>query len=82
MGRETHKKPIETEMISRLNARRSIILKMSVKSGEILTEQNLTYKRPGTGISPLHWDEIIGSISRKDLKEDDLLTWGDFEKKR
>ena len=81
MGRETHKKPIETEMISRLNARRSIVLKKNVRSGGILSEVNLTYKRPGTGISPLHWDEIIESIAKKDLKEDDLLTWGNFEKK-
>tara|TARA_Y100001935_G_C17303362_1_gene510706 strand:- start:1066 stop:2145 length:1080 start_codon:yes stop_codon:yes gene_type:complete len=81
MGKSEHKIPIETEAISRLNARRSIVLKKNVRSGMIFSEDNLTCKRPGTGISPLHWDEIIGSISRKDLKEDDLLTWDDLEKK-
>jgi len=75
MGKKINKKPIETEAISRLNARRSIVLKNSVDAGQELKENDLTYKRPGTGISPLHWDEIIGKKMKIDLKKDSILKW-------
>ena len=80
LGKTDFKSPIESENISRLNARRSIVIKKNIIKGEVLSDDNLTYKRPGTGISPLYWDDIIGSISTKDLKEDDLLLWNDFKK--
>ena len=80
LGKTDFKSPIESENISRLNARRSIVIKKNIIMGEVLSDDNLTYKRPGTGISPLYWDDIIGSISTKDLKEDDLLLWNDFKK--
>tara|TARA_B110000444_G_scaffold251725_1_gene280008 strand:- start:273 stop:1349 length:1077 start_codon:yes stop_codon:yes gene_type:complete len=82
LGKSDFKSPIETENVSRLNARRSVVIKKNITKGETLNDNNLTYKRPGTGISPLHWDNIIGSISTKDLEEDDLLSWGDFETKK
>ena len=75
MGKKINKKHIETEAISRLNARRSIVLKNSVDAGQELKENDLTYKRPGTGISPLHWDEIIGKKMKIDLKKDSILKW-------
>ena len=80
LGSETQKKPIETEEISRLNARRSIVLAQDVEKGKVLTEKDLTYKRPGSGISPLLWDEVIGTKTLKSLKADSVLQWNDIAK--
>ena len=80
LGPNSHKKPIETENISRLNARRSIVLARYVSAGQELIEKDLTYKRPGTGISPLHWDEIIGTKTIRELESDHILKWSDLDK--
>lgn len=69
------KAPIKTEAVSRLNARRSIVLAKDVAAGKTLEEDDLTYKRPGTGISPLHWDEVIGRKLIKADQRDSLITW-------
>ncbi len=75
MGDSSHKIPIETEAISRLNARRSIVLTRSVPAGHVLEDSDLTYKRPGTGISPRYWDTVVGSQVNSPLEEDDVLHW-------
>ena len=75
MGDSSHKTPIETEAISRLNARRSIVLTRSVPAGHVLEDSDLTYKRPGTGISPLYWDTVVGSQVISPLEEDHVLHW-------
>ncbi len=54
-------------------ARKSIVAKKRIIKGEIFTEDNLTTKRPGTGISAMHWDNILGSISYQDYEVDDLI---------
>ena len=54
-------------------ARKSIVAKKEIKKGEIFSENNLTTKRPGTGISPMDWDSIIGKASKRDYQVDDLL---------
>ena len=54
-------------------ARKSIVAKCNIKKGEILSEQNICVKRPGDGINPMRWDEVIGQISQKDYKQDDLI---------
>ena len=69
---------IETEEISRANARRSIVLDADVPAGTKLTEDMLTYKRPGTGVSPVHWDEVIGRKPARDLERDHVLQWDDL----
>ena len=53
--------------------RKSIVAKRDIKKGEIFSEQNICVKRPGDGISPIRWDEVIGQISQKDYKQDDLI---------
>ena len=53
--------------------RKSIVAKRDIKKGEIFSEQNICVKRPGDGISPMRWDEVIGQISQKDYKQDDLI---------
>ena len=82
LGPSKHKRVIDTEEISRLNARRSIVLCRSVKAGQVLEENDLTYKRPGKGISPLHWDKVIGCTVRLSLKEDHVLKWEDLSKSK
>ena len=54
-------------------ARKSIVAAYHIKKGEPLTEQNITVKRPGTGISPMHWEEVIGTIAIKDYEKDELI---------
>ena len=79
LGIESHKQPIKTEKISRLNARRSIVLSRDLSEGHKLTEDDLTYKRPGIGISPFHWDEVVGLKINCNLKEDHILEWSNLE---
>jgi len=67
------KKPSKSELTNIQIVRKSIIAKIKIKKGEILNENNLTVKRPGGGISPMKWDEIIGTKAIKDYNEDELL---------
>ncbi|MDN5067870.1 N-acetylneuraminate synthase [Aliarcobacter butzleri] len=67
------KKPSKSEIPNIQIARKSIVAKMDIKKGELLFEDNLTIKRPGNGINPMRWDEIVGSIATKDYKEDELI---------
>lgn len=53
--------------------RKSIVAKSFIKAGEIFTEENITVKRPGTGISPMKWDRIIGKKAEKNYFKDDLI---------
>ena len=54
-------------------ARKSIIAAKDIKKGELLTEENLTVKRPGTGISPMRWEEVIGTKAIRDFNEEELI---------
>ena len=49
-----------------------------VAAGTVLTGDMLTYKRPGTGVSPVHWDEVIGRRVARDLERDHVLKWEDL----
>ncbi len=80
LGPSEHKTPIATEAISRRNARRSIVLAENVAAGHRLEAADLTYKRPGTGVSPLHWDEVLGRTVARALQEDEVLQWEDLVK--
>ena len=72
---------LESEKISNQNARRSLVTKRNIKKGEIILENMIICKRPGTGISPIHYDEVIGLESNKDLNEDHILQWEDIKSK-
>ena len=63
--------PSESENIN--VARRSIVAKLNIQKGEIFTELNLTTKRPGTGISPMQWNRIIGSKAWRSFVEDEII---------
>ena len=54
-------------------ARKSIVAACPIKAGELLTEDNLTVKRPGNGISPMCWNKVIGTIATKDFEEEELI---------
>ena len=78
LGTDRAKAPIATEEIARLNARRSIVIARDLEEGHTIVEADITYKRPGTGVSPLHWDEVIGMRTKRLMQEDDVLTWDDL----
>ena len=67
------KKPSPSEKKNIVIARKSIVAGKSIKKGETFTEENLLVKRPGTGISPMRWDEVIGTTANKDYEEDYLI---------
>ena len=67
------KKPSKSEIPNMQIARKSIVAKVDIKKGEIFSADNLTIKRPGNGINPMRWYEIVGTISTKDYKEDELI---------
>lgn len=54
-------------------ARKSIVAARHIKSGEILTEDNITVKRPGNGLSPMRWREVIGTFAIRDFAPDELI---------
>jgi N-acetylneuraminate synthase len=78
IGGQDEKAPLDSEQIARRNARRSIVVRRDVAPGEILSESALICKRPGTGISPLHWDDIVGRRAARALEADALLRWEDL----
>jgi len=67
------KKPSISEQKNISVARKSIVAKKSIKKGEEFSENNLTVKRPGTGISPMKWDDIMNQKSKKYFNMDDLI---------
>ncbi len=69
------KKPSNQELENRKVARKSIVAKKVINIGDVFNSENLCVKRPGTGISPLLWDELIGTISRHNFKENDFIKW-------
>ncbi len=71
-------KDLSKEAAARLHARRSIVAKGHIKKGGILTQDNLIAKRPAHGISPIHWDDVIGKISVDDIEDDTTLKWNMF----
>lgn len=63
------------ELAARKGARRSIVADGKIKKGEQLTENNLTCKRPGTGIPPSKWSSVIGCVATQDFLPDELISW-------
>lgn len=67
------KRPARGESLNRAIARRSIVAARPIKKGENFTTENITVKRPGTGISPMRWDEILGKVATKNFPQDSLI---------
>ncbi len=67
------KRLTESETRNKPVMRQSMVASQAIKAGEIFSSKNLTTKRPGTGISPMRWDEVVGRISSRDFLEDELI---------
>lgn len=67
------KEPSPSEQKNIALARKSIVAKRAIKTGEVFSEDNITVKRPGTGISPMKWDEVVGRKAVRDFNEDELI---------
>lgn len=63
----------ESERANIVVARKSIVAKVSIKKGDVLTDDNLIVKRPGTGISPMQWKKVVGTRAIKDYQPDELI---------
>ena len=68
------KRPSPSELKNKPIARKSIVAAKDIRKGETFTEQNLTVKRPGDGISPMKWDEIIGQRAKRNYKADEFMS--------
>ena len=66
---------LDCEVISRREARRSLVLTRDMKAGDVIKTEDLMPKRPGTGISPEYAEIVVGRKIVKDLEEDTILTW-------
>lgn len=69
-----HKVISESERKNIAVARKSIVAACLIKKGELLTEDNLTVKRPGTGISPMRWNDVVGTLASRDYEEEELIS--------
>ena len=75
----TQSKDLSKEMAARTHARRSIVINGDLSAGHVICENDIIAKRPAHGISPIHWDEVIGKTVTQDLVDDELLAWGKIE---
>jgi N-acetylneuraminate synthase len=70
-----YKQPLECEQESRKQARRSIVATVNMEKGEFITRNKVTFKRPGTGISPADLDKVIGRKVTEKIEKDSILTY-------
>ncbi len=63
----------KSERINKRHVRKSIVALKEIDEGEIFSEKNITLKRPGTGLQPIHWYKIIGEKSKRNYKTDDFI---------
>jgi len=68
-----------SEMKNKAVARKSIVAAGPIRKGEIFTEDNLTAKRPGTGISPMRWDDMLGRVAGRDYLADELIDLSELD---
>ena len=68
------KKPSKSELKNLRVVRKSIVASRRIEAGEVFTEENLTVKRPGSAISPMKWDELIGQKASRDYQPDDFIS--------
>lgn len=67
------KKPSSSEIKNIAVARKSIVAKKCINKGEVFTTDNITSKRPGTGVNPMEWDNVIGKAAKGDFAEDEMI---------
>ena len=67
------KRPSPSEARNRAIARKSMVASHPIGAGEVFSETNVTAKRPGTGLSPMRWDEVMGRVARRDFAADEQI---------
>lgn len=67
------KEPSKSEKKNRIVARKSIVAKKNIKKGEVFSEENIVAKRPGGGINPMQWMDVIGRKAIRDFAEDEMI---------
>lgn len=67
------KKPSPSEIKNKVVARKSIVARRRIEAGEVFSEQNITVKRPGSGVSPMKWNEVLGTKAIRAFDEDELI---------
>jgi N,N'-diacetyllegionaminate synthase len=67
------KRPSASELKNKSVARKSLVAVCAIQAGEIFSENNLTVKRPGTGLSPMRWNEVLGRKAQRDFAADELI---------
>lgn len=72
------KRPADSEKITRINNRKSVVAAMTIRKGEVIKRDHLSIKRPGTGIAPKHLEEVIGRVVVRDMEADDVIRWEDL----
>ncbi|MBK8982286.1 MAG: N-acetylneuraminate synthase family protein [Ignavibacteria bacterium] len=72
---EFKKMPLKSEDAARKNARRSLVSKRNISKGNVISAEDLTWKRPASGISPKEIENVIGKYAVKDIPEDAVLKW-------
>lgn len=72
------KRPVASEMNTRHNNRKSLVLTQNIRAGEKITPRNIDIKRPGSGIPCEHYYNVLGKTASRDLVADDTLTWEDI----
>lgn len=73
VGGDGTKHVSESERKNIAIARKSIVAACDIKAGDVFTEENLTVKRPGSGVSPMRWEEVLGMKAKRDFNEDELI---------
>ena len=68
-----HKHLTSSEAPNKAVARKSIVAACPIRAGEVFTVDNLTTKRPGDGISPMRWYEVLGQTAKRDFAEDEKI---------
>lgn len=72
------KRPADSEKITRRNNRKSVVMNRNVKAGDRLSDQDIAVKRPGYGIPPKYFDQVVGRAVAADMEQDAVLTWDDL----
>ena len=69
----SEKAPTESEIKNIAVVRKSIVASRKIKQGEVFSEDNLMVKRPGEGISPMRWFDVIGKVAGRDFEEEEYI---------
>lgn len=68
-----NKRPTQSELENRAASRKSIVAARAIRAGDTFNKTNITTKRPGTGLSPMKWDEVLGRRSRRNFSVEELI---------